>query len=101
MSSWRHSLICTCTAMVVLLGCKAACSQPAPSGPSPLQQRVDELARSLRDNPRFKNLTEKQRIDRVEFVVGNTLFVLLHELGHVLITELNLPVLGRQEDAAD
>jgi hypothetical protein len=40
-------------------------------------------------------------MDRVEFVVGNTLFVLLHEMGHVIITEMRLPVLGREEDAAD
>jgi hypothetical protein len=29
------------------------------------------------------------------------LFVLLHEMGHVHITEMGLPVLGREEDAAD
>jgi hypothetical protein len=28
-------------------------------------------------------------------------FVLLHETGHLLISELDLPVLGREEDAAD
>jgi Putative metallopeptidase len=37
----------------------------------------------------------------VEFVAGNMLFVLLHELGHAAITEMGLPVLGRMEDAAD
>jgi Putative metallopeptidase len=37
----------------------------------------------------------------VEFVVGNTLFWLLHEMVHVLISEMQLPVLGREEDAAD
>jgi hypothetical protein len=36
----------------------------------------------------------------VEFVAGNMLFVLLHELGHAAITEMGLPVLGRMEDAA-
>ncbi len=59
------------------------------------------MARALQDHPRLKNLTEQQRIDRVEFVVGNTLFWLLHEMVHVLISEMNLPVLGREEDAAD
>ena len=29
------------------------------------------------------------------------LFVLLHELGHAVITQMGLPVLGRMEDAAD
>jgi hypothetical protein len=46
-------------------------------------------------------LTEQQRIDRVEFVPGNTLVLLSHEMGHVLISEMHLPILGREEDAAD
>ena len=37
----------------------------------------------------------------MEFVVGNTLFVMAHEMGHVVIYEMNMPVLGREEDAAD
>lgn len=39
--------------------------------------------------------------DDALFVLGNTLFVLYHEIGHALIDELDLPVLGREEDAAD
>ncbi|CAD5110330.1 DUF4344 domain-containing metallopeptidase [Zestomonas carbonaria] len=35
------------------------------------------------------------------FVVANSEFTLLHEMGHMLIAELDLPVLGREEDAAD
>jgi hypothetical protein len=34
-------------------------------------------------------------------VAGNTLVLLSHELGHVLIAEMRLPLLGREEDAAD
>jgi Putative metallopeptidase len=37
----------------------------------------------------------------VEFVMGNTLFAMAHEIGHGLINEMNMPVLGREEDAAD
>ena len=36
-----------------------------------------------------------------EFVVGNMLFVLMHETAHAAITQMGLPVLGRMEDAAD
>lgn len=43
---------------------------------------------------------ETQR-DMADFVVGNMLFVLLHEMAHVHVTEMGLPVLGREEDAAD
>jgi hypothetical protein len=32
---------------------------------------------------------------------GNTLFAMAHEIGHGLIIEMNMPVLGREEDAAD
>jgi hypothetical protein len=46
-----------------------------------------------------KALAEQR--DRSEFVVGNMLFVGFHELGHALIGQLRLPVLGRTEAAAD
>ena len=36
-----------------------------------------------------------------EFVVGNMLFVMMHETAHTAITQMGLPVLGRMEDAAD
>lgn len=39
--------------------------------------------------------------DEIRFVMANARFVLLHEIGHLLINELQLPVLGREEDAAD
>lgn len=34
-------------------------------------------------------------------VLGSTAFTLFHEIGHALIDQLSLPVLGREEDAAD
>ena len=39
--------------------------------------------------------------DRVEFVLGNVVFVTLHELAHVVIEDFDVPVLGNIEDAAD
>lgn len=36
-----------------------------------------------------------------EWVVGNVVFMLYHEVGHAMISEFRLPVLGREEDAAD
>ncbi len=39
--------------------------------------------------------------DTALFVLGNTLFAVYHELGHALIDLLELPVIGREEDAAD
>ena len=37
----------------------------------------------------------------VEFVTGNILFVISHESGHALVSELEIPVLGHEEDAVD
>lgn len=42
-----------------------------------------------------------ERDDTGLFVVGNVLFAAYHELGHALIDLLDLPVVGREEDAAD
>lgn len=39
--------------------------------------------------------------DEERFISANAEFTLLHEMGHLLIAELDLPVLGREEDAAD
>lgn len=39
--------------------------------------------------------------DDTVFIIGNTLFTVYHELGHALIDLLNLPVIGREEDAVD
>ncbi len=36
-----------------------------------------------------------------DWVVGNVVFMLYHEVGHALISEFELPVLGREEDAVD
>jgi hypothetical protein len=86
---------------LVPFGAGLVLAQPAPSALPSFQSRIEAAARALQNNPRLKNLSEQQRIDRVEFVVGNTLVLLLHEMGHVHISEMHLPVLGREEDAAD
>ena len=49
---------------------------------------------------RGMKISEPMRQDMVE-LVGNMLFVGLHELGHALAGQLRLPILGRAEDAAD
>src|SRR5215471_14798214 len=78
-------------------------SEPADTAKSGnFQTRIDAAAQALREsNPRFKGLSPKYVQGRAEFVSGNMLFVLLHEMAHVAITEMGLPVLGRMEDAAD
>jgi hypothetical protein len=55
----------------------------------------------LAGRPRLKGMSPAQREKHVEFVVGNLLFVLGHEAGHAAISDLGIPVVGREEDAAD
>src|SRR5215475_2127975 len=78
-----------------------ASSEAASSEGEKFQARINATARALGDDPRFKNLSAEYRQEVVEFVTGNMLFVLLHEIGHAAITQMGLPVLGRPEDAAD
>lgn len=54
----------------------------------PLPLRAAEYA--LPDDP-----------DTADFVTANLIAVFYHEVGHALIDVLDLPVLGREEDAAD
>jgi Putative metallopeptidase len=100
MGPLRHLTICTILS-VLLIGCETASGQSLPSGSPSFQQKIEEVARALQNYPRLKHLSQQERLDRVEFVAGNTLFILLHEMAHVQISEMNLPVLGREEDEAD
>src|ERR1700733_13070898 len=92
---WRAAL-----GVLVFGATPVAAQQIEPTQPS-LSQRIEAAAKAALNNPRLRGLTEQQRIARVEFVAGNTLVLLSHELGHVLIAEMHLPLLGREEDAAD
>jgi hypothetical protein len=73
--------------------------QPAPPDEK-LRAKLDDAALVL-DSPRLKGLSPRNRQALVEFVAGNMLFVLLHELAHAAVAEMAIAVLGRDEDAAD
>ena len=51
--------------------------------------------------PALDALSEEQQTESVQFVLGNAIFVLFHEGGHMLVSEFELPVLGKEEDAVD
>jgi Putative metallopeptidase len=89
--------------LLVLLGWGSAPSraQDLPTGPEIFQAGIDEAARELAKVPHLRRLTPQQRQARAEFVFGNMLFVTIHELAHALVSEMDLVVLGREEDAAD
>ena len=95
------------SALLVLMGFDAA-PLGAQVVPAPSQQathsfhaKVDEAVRAFANEPAFKRIAAEKRLALVEFVVGNVLFVAAQEMGHALIAEMGLPVLGREEDAAD
>jgi hypothetical protein len=86
---------------VLMFGTTPIFAQPAPPQlPAPpeatheaesgkLQARIDAAALALRkSNPRLKNLPPEYVQRLAEFVSGNMLFVLLHEMAHVAITQM-------------
>ena len=66
-----------------------------------LEARFDAVVLELANDPRFEDHSEQRRRDMIEFITGNVIFAVVHEVGHMLVHELGLPVLGREEDAAD
>ena len=80
----------------------AEMATPDKSKATELEQRVLDIVHMFENDPRFnRGKTPQQIKDSVEFVTGNVLFVLGHEVAHALISQFELPVLGREEDAAD
>jgi len=48
-----------------------------------------------------QELTEEQAVESMDFAMHDAIFTMYHETGHLLVHELGLPVLGKEEDAAD
>src|SRR5688500_8264287 len=71
------------------------------AGPSADEARLEAAVEAISTHPRVKDVPRDKLKATTEFTVGNMLFVLLHEAAHGLISDLGLPVLGREEDAAD
>ena len=46
-------------------------------------------------------LSKQEFAEQRRFAANNAMFVLYHEVAHLLIDQLDLPVLGREEDVAD
>ena len=87
--------------VALLFGAGPLFGQTAPSELNQIQTRIKEFGGALQSAPQLQAHSQQQRENVVEFIIGNMLFVLLHETAHNIITEFSLPVLGRQEDAAD
>src|SRR6266852_6611494 len=62
---------------------------------------MENAIREMGSDARMTKMSERQQRDLVEFVVGNNALRRISRMGHALVNQLDLPVLGRQEDAAD
>ncbi len=49
----------------------------------------------------YGELTDEQREEADQFALNVAIGTVFHEAGHMLVSELSLPVLGREEDAVD
>lgn len=84
-----------------LFGCLAVvlCFLPMPAVPPAHAQSENLDYSTLTDE--LDNLSPEALEELLVFVAGNVLFTLYHESGHMLISELGLPVLAQEEDAVD
>ena len=101
-------MLCHALLLVLGLGGDPLPTQAATPGLPSVQERfaefrarVEENAQALTAQPRFKQLSPRQRNAAIEFLIGNMLFVAAHEMGHAVVSEFDLPIVGREEDAAD
>src|SRR5437660_1816361 len=69
--------------------------------PADCVARLEAAVEAISGYARVKDVPRAKLKATTEFTAGNMLFVLLHETAHGLISDLGLPVLGREEDAAD
>ena len=104
--AWRVGRAALALPLLVLFAAPAAIAQSASGAQTArrmeLEKRITDIANMFQNDPRYnRGKTPEQIKDGVEFVTGNVLFVLAHETGHALISALEIPVAGREEDAAD
>jgi hypothetical protein len=104
--AWRVSQAALALPLLVLFAAPGAIAQSDSGAQTArrmaLEKRILDIADMFNNDPRYnRGKTREQIKDGVEFVTGNVLFVLAHETGHALISALEIPVAGREEDAAD
>jgi len=87
------SLFCATLAATWLMAAGPAALATAPQG------EVEPRYTSLDDA--IAALPPDELEDLFVFVAGNLLFTLYHEGGHMLVSELEIPVLAQEEDAVD
>jgi len=99
--SYRSYLTGALTVAALVVNVLVATAQPTEQEHARIASGIDEAVKVLETEPRLKKLSPQARRQLVEFILRNTLFAMAHEMGHGLINEMDMPVLGREEDAAD
>jgi hypothetical protein len=94
----RHMLL---VPLALMLGKEAAFSQPTVSDARKFEANVDASALALGEHQQFKNKSAQYHKRLAEFVAGNMMFVVLHEMAHAVISEMEIPILAKEEDVAD
>jgi len=95
--SWRR-----CAVALAFSALAGGTLWAAPLADSPdCEARLEAAVTAISTHARVKDMPRDKLKATTEFVLGNTLFALMHEMGHGLIHDLGLPVLGHEEDAAD
>jgi Putative metallopeptidase len=88
--------------LMLISGAASAQTQTAAAPAEKPHMQMGAAMQTLSSDPGMKGMSRPQLTGVLEFVAGNMVFVLQHEMGHAQISERNLPVLGgKDEDAAD
>jgi hypothetical protein len=101
---WTKNRLCLASALLlgVLSGAAPVRAQMQAVPPQADKMPMEKAAKTMDADPQMKKMPMNQRMSVLEFIAGNLVFVLQHEMGHAQISERKLPVLGaRDEDAAD
>ena len=90
-----------CAAALAIMALSGGSLWAGPAADDLVAARLEAAVEAISTHPRVKDVPRAKLKAMTEFAVGNVLFALLHEAAHGLISDLGLPVLGREEDAAD
>lgn len=74
--------------------------EAAPTNKPDFAQVVADT-RAVWQEPEGSTATDEQIDEAIDYMMGFTVRIMYHEFGHGLVSEFNIPVLGREEDAVD
>src|SRR3954453_11066483 len=98
--SYRRHLTGAMIVAALIANVPGATAEPTQQQ-SKIVSGIDEAVKAIGDLRRLKKQATEEKRQLVKFVLENPPFVTALEMGHALINEINLPVLGREKDAAD